>query len=460
MGRLPGRLIDPAARFLPSPFPAMIASLRILSLALVLGAAGCQWTKQFQSGRDPFGPKAACKLPPEATKEEIVAYLNRNILAEEGQPGLRGWKTDSARVGMHGFSASASIQVAAPRSFRLRVNQPLSNMAMLDIGSNNEQFWVWSKDAPERVVLTCRHDQIAETASQMHLPMPVQPEWLMEVLGVVPLDPNEFRMERGKNHGSFVNLIAECHGPAGEPVQRVIQVDACHGIIREHMLLNAEGSTIARASFSGHYHDPETKLVLVKKIRIELPQDKMVLALDLNGIEVNPPLSDDSVVWQVPQLPGHKTIDLAKAARTRSGNADPKYADASPEFSADQRLRDQPPVRTAELDAPVWPPRESPPASSSQTPRLGFEPEPESSATPAGFELPDAQFEAPTQTTGSPARAFRGQSPASPRTSESGFWSRLKGVFTLGGPSAGALPEAYSPEASRSSWGRPRLGQE
>jgi hypothetical protein len=286
---------------------------------MVLGAFGCQWTSRFGAARDPFGPKSACALPPESTKEEIVAYLNKNVLAEEGQPGLRGWKTDSAKIRMHGFSASATLQVEAPRNLRLRVSQPLSNTAMLDIGSNADQFWVWSKDSKERVVLTCHHKDIAATAAHLELPLPVQPEWLMEVLGVVPLDPNEFRMEREIKGSPFIKLIADCHGPTGEPMQRIIQVNACHGLVTLHELRNAEGKVIASASFQGHYHDPDTKLVLVKQIRLELPQDKMLLTLELDRIQVNPAVTQDSMVFALPQMPGHSTIDLAEVARRNRG---------------------------------------------------------------------------------------------------------------------------------------------
>ncbi|HVJ86802.1 MAG TPA: hypothetical protein VM452_14215, partial [Caulifigura sp.] len=318
----------------------MTRGLQILILATALLAPGCNWLNRFGSTRDPFGPKAACALPPESTKEEIVAYLNKNILAEEGKPGLRGWKSESAKIQMQGFSVGATLQVEAPRNFRLRVSQPLSNTAMLDIGSNSEHFWVWDKNAPERVVMTCRHDDIASTAASLQMPFPVQPEWLMEVLGVVPLDPSEFRLERESKGSPFVKLISECRGPAGEPMQRVIQVNACHGLVMLHELRNAEGKVIASASFSGHYHDPETKLVLVKQIRLELPQDKMLLVLKLDGIRVNPSVTDGDVVFTLPQLPGHKTIDLAELARSHRGAGERQFA-FEPDLSAPERPESQ-----------------------------------------------------------------------------------------------------------------------
>lgn len=434
----------------------MSKGLQILILATVLGATGCHWASRFGSTRDPFGPKSACAMPPESTKEEIVAYLNKNVLAEEGQPGLRGWKTESAKIRMHGLSADASLQVAAPRNLRLKVLQPLSNSAMLDVGSNSEQFWVWSKDAPERVVLTCRHDDITETAAHLQMPLPVQPEWLMEVLGVVPLDPNEFRMERETKGSPFVKLVSDCHGPTGEPMQRIIQVNACHGLVTLHELRNAEGKVIASASFTGHYHDPETRLVLVKQIRLELPQEKILLTLMLDRIQVNPPVTDESVVFTTPQIPGHRMIDLAEVARSQRGGPQ-QYVDASAELSA--------PDRTAtgqnHLEAPAWPPG-SPPASG-RAPELGFEQEPEGNESAAPqFEPPGGNFELP-QSASEPAirPSFRGQSPdrAQPRE-KPGFWTRLKAAFTPDRGSAAEPPAGYSPAASRSSWGPPRLGLE
>jgi hypothetical protein len=440
----------------------MTRVLPILILATVLGATGCQWANRFGSARDPFGPKSACALPPESTKEEIVAYLNKNILAEEGQPGLRGWKTESARISMHGFSTGASLQVEAPRNFRLRVSQPLSQTTMLDIGSNAEQFWVWSKDSKERVVLTCRHKDIESTAANLDLPLPVQPEWLMEVMGVVPLDPNEFRMEREARGSPFVKLVSECHGPTGEPMQRIIQVNACHGLVTLHELRNAEGKVIASASFQGHYHDPETKLILVKQIRLEMPQEKMLLTLDLKQIQVNPPQSEDSLVFALPQLPGHRTVDLAEIARQHRGGPT-QYADASDEFSAQDRRGNQQPPAQNELEAPAWPPPAKPAAG--RPPQLGFEQEPESPGGALQFEPPGGDFEMPAAREPEirPAgTSFRGQSPSvETRVPEKpGFWSRLMRAVTRGPASEASPPGTYSPKASRSSWGPPRLGLE
>jgi len=445
----------------------MFKGLQILILATALGATGCQWASRFGATRDPFGPKSACALPPESTKEEIVAYLNKNVLAEEGQPGLRGWKSDSAKVRMHGISASATLQVEAPRNFRMRVLQPLSNTAMLDIGSNSDGFWVWDKNAPERVVLTCRHSDIASTAAHLEMPFPVQPEWLMEVFGVVPLDPNEFRMERDVKGSPLVKLISDCRGPTGEPMQRVIQVDACHGLMTLHELRNAEGKVIASASFMRHYHDPETKLVLVKQIRIELPQDKMLLTLELDRIQVNPPVTEESVVFSVPQLPGHRTIDLAEVARSQRGGPPQQFADASDELSAPDRAGATPATAPPKPEAPEWPPRETLPASG-QAPALRFEPEPEGESAAPQFEPPGGQFEMPNSAAESEFRpagqSVRGQSPTSmsePAAAEKpGFWSRFKSAFSGGPRSAASPPATYSPKASRSSWGPPRLGLE
>jgi hypothetical protein len=441
----------------------MTRALSLLILAMALGAPGCQWANRFGTARDPFGPKSACALPPESTKEEIVAYLNKNVLAEEGQPGLRGWKSDSARISMHGFSTSASLQVEAPRNFRLRVSQPLSQTAMLDIGSNSEQFWVWSKDSKERVVLTCRHDDIQSTAAHLDLPLPVQPEWLMEVMGVVPLDPNEFRMERETKGSPFVKLISDCRGPSGEPMQRVIQVNACHGLVTLHELRNAEGKVIASASFQGHYHDPETKLILVKQIRLEMPQEKMLLTLDLKQIQVNPSAAQDSMVFALPQLPGHRTVDLAEVARRQRGGT--QYADAGQELSAPERPGRPQAALPSELEAPAWPPKSDGPTG--QSPALGFEAEPDNNEAAPAFQPPGGDFELPAakEPEVRPAGStFRGQSPTSGTQNrpqeKPGFWARLKEAVSRGPSSAASRPEGYSPAASRSSWGPPRLGLE
>ena len=69
-----------------------------------------------------------------------------------------------------------------------------------------------------------RHDDM-QHSEMLRQAIPFQPDWLIEALGVVPIDPKQVtRMEPGENHQT-VNLISELLSPSGQPVQKVVRVD-------------------------------------------------------------------------------------------------------------------------------------------------------------------------------------------------------------------------------------------
>ncbi len=82
--------------------------------------------------------------------------------------------------------------------------------------------------------------------------IPFQPDWLIEALGVVPIDPKQVtRMEPGETHQT-VNLISELLSPSGQPVQKVIRVDLRHGVVLGHYLYDANRRLIAKADLGKH----------------------------------------------------------------------------------------------------------------------------------------------------------------------------------------------------------------
>src|SRR4029079_9282364 len=57
----------------------------------------------------------------------------------------------------------------------------------LDLGSNDELFWLWAARMPGSTVYFARHDQCASSGARQMLA--VEPTWLIEALGLVEIDP-------------------------------------------------------------------------------------------------------------------------------------------------------------------------------------------------------------------------------------------------------------------------------
>jgi hypothetical protein len=436
-------------------------SIRLLIVAAALTASGCTWLSKIYS-RDPFSPKSPCALPPEASKEELVSYLNKNILADGGRAGLTSWRSRAkVRAKAMPVGVDAEIALSAPRNLRLRVYEPLSNNALMDMGSNDQQFWLWSKEQKQEVV-TCHHEDFATAITELRMPLPFHPDWMMEVFGVVPYDPSEFKVEHPFEKGPLVDLVAQRFGPNGEPVSRVIRIDACHGIVREHQLRRQDGSVIARALLSNHFKEPTSQLIVAKQVRLEWPDLDEFIVLTFHEIDVNPQMAEESSLWTVPSPPGSQLVDLGDIARERGrqmAERDPGLEQAGASSAAS--------ATGGESEAPAWSGEST---DASPNPNVGLSIESADWQAPeerAGRVGPDEmEFESPEPADSSSASPWpdeptiRMQSsdmePAAKRPSRSRFFNWLFPKRK----SATAPPAAYSSEASRSSSGRPRLGLE
>jgi len=275
--------------------------------AMMLSPAlpGCAWMRNFGGGR-PAAP--VCVLSPDASKEEVIAYLNANTSK------LMAWRTDRAMISVRGkvgipIRVPASIAVESPRNFRLIAHGPVMGGKEADFGSNAEHFWFWNKQNEEKYVFRARHEE--DPNRMRRFPIPFQPDWIMESLGVIEIDPDQVTMQPGEPGKQNVTLWADRISAQGFKVRKATVVDTCQGVVREHVLYDARGQLIARAVLSGHVPDARSLVVLPTRIDLDWPQAQLGITMTLSEIEVNPP-HFPAQTWRVPDYPGYKIWDLGR----------------------------------------------------------------------------------------------------------------------------------------------------
>lgn len=276
----------------------------LLAIALGSSLSGCGWSRNF-GWRRPVAPPP-CVLSADASKEEVVAYLNENTQK------LTSWKTDKATISTRGKAGipvrvGATVAVESPRNFRLIAHSPIGNE--VDLGSNQEHFWFWNKHNEEKYVFRARHDE--ESGGKRRFPIPFQPDWIIESLGVIDIDPEEVTMQAGQPGSNTVFLMADRVSPQGFKIRKVIAVNTCLGVIREHALYDARGQLIAKAVLSGHYRDTKSEAILPRQIDLEWPQAQLAMTMNLADIEVNP-ARIPTEIWTVPHISGYKVFDLTQ----------------------------------------------------------------------------------------------------------------------------------------------------
>jgi hypothetical protein len=254
----------------------------------------------------PPPPPPPCVLPEDISKDDLVRHLNENISR------LRSWRSSDVSISTSTPSGipihlTADIAVENPRNFRLVAKSLLGYEA--DFGSNPERFWFWMKRSKPKNVFTIRHDKFQ--AARGRIPIPFQPDWLMEALGVVPLDASKLVMQPHKPGSTLVSLLEVQTLPNGQTVHRVILVDTCRGRIVSQSLHDAAGHPIAHAEFNDYRRDERTGIVLPHKIDLDWPKNKTAMTLRIGQLTVNP-VSLPETLWAMPTITDFPTVDLSR----------------------------------------------------------------------------------------------------------------------------------------------------
>jgi len=145
-------------------------------------------------------------------------------------------------------------------------------------------------------VITVAHQDLG--FAQQQLPIPFEPQWVMEAFGVRTIDPSQYEMSPPINNR--VNLTSQQMSAAGQPVMKLIVFDLCSGHVIEHSLYDASSQLIARATLGKHAETDEG-VVIPYRLTLEWPQAGVNMKLNLLNATVNPDYTPETV-WQLPMI--------------------------------------------------------------------------------------------------------------------------------------------------------------
>ena len=235
-----------------------------------------------------------------------------------------------------------------PRRFRLRAQTAITG-GELDIGSNDELFWLWIRRHEPPVTLYCRHDDYAKSAARKLIPL--RADWMPELLGLVTFRPEDQHEGPVPLADGRIEIRTTMAGPDGAMRKSTI-LDGTTGLVLEQHLFTPTGERLASVRTSRHRVDPPSGAALPRLVEVSWPASGVEFQLELTSITTNMAPADPGQLWQMPSYEGFQPIDLADPAVVISGPAAGATAPA-------------PPV----APAPLLPPAPSPPAGLSSPPR-------------------------------------------------------------------------------------------
>lgn len=301
----------------------------VVAVTLVCTLPGCVGFRGFgwRHGGDPLAGAPRPRWADDPQVEEVVDHLNRNVNK------LEAWRANSVRIRANNMPLSGTLAVERGRHLRLVVNSIAGNE--VDMGSNDDLFWIWAKRMPPPEYVYCRHEHTEVVRQAMGIPF--EPEWLMQALGVAPLQSAGMKLEIEPtlHQARLVQQVTSAHG---QPLRKVILVDLPRGVILEHSVYDYNGKPIAIARLDDHLLDKASGVVLPRRVKLDWPQSDMSLVMNLGQIEVNPK-GIPSQIWDMPKMHGYQVVDLGTTVlagtRVADRETDSPVEFLPPEFSDD-----------------------------------------------------------------------------------------------------------------------------
>jgi hypothetical protein len=293
-------------------------------LALV-PLSGCAWLRGYVPASGPQAPQVISQA---ATLDQVIQAVNNNSAR------INTFSTANARISTPGLpSVPANIAIERPRRFRLRASTALTGPE-IDLGSNDDLLWFWIRRAQPAALYFCRHDQFASSAARQVVP--VDPEWLIQALGITSFEPSVQHVGPRQVAGGKLEIRSTIPSPEGNLV-KITLVDASYGWVVEQHLYTQQGQRIASAMASGHRYDPQSGVSLPQQVEIQMPSAQLNLKIDLGDYQINSLSGNPAELWALPNYEGYPMVDL--------GN--PNLRQSLPESPGPSLLQPPPAQKTA-----------------------------------------------------------------------------------------------------------------
>jgi hypothetical protein len=285
---------------------AVQQKLRTIGLGLaVLFLTGCESTRW--NWLKPAGDVAAKPGAP-ANVKALCDYLNDN--ARRVQTVRVDDMSIDAGMGSQSIALQGRMFAEKPRNFRMKAT--LLGKDEVDIGSNSDEFWFWAQRNPEPYQYFASYKDLQAGQIKM-MPLPIQPEWVMEALGLGPFGPPEkYKLEPA---GGMLRLVETTTSPSGAPVRKVIVMNSKETkppqpqVTAFLLLDDRNGQEICSAHILSTRMDKNTKAILPHKLELRVPSQKVSMALKLDGLSVNGPVN--AAAFQRDPIAGVQQYNLA-----------------------------------------------------------------------------------------------------------------------------------------------------
>lgn len=284
----------------------------IFALVLIFFSTGATCLRRPSISE--FQPPVQFQEAPSA--EQLAEVINRSR-------GIQQLESNALSISIPN-EGQMSTNLSWQRHRNFRVQGSKLGFVGLDLGSNDQSFWMALKSGPNPVLFYANHQEfeqqnLQQTASRQFLP--VSPLWLVEAIGIVEFDPYSLVSGPRTRADRLVELETAVPTAAGT-YQRTLVVHPQYGYVTQTFLRDPTGRLLASSVMSDHQHFPSVQYSLPKKAQIQLlpaGAPPMDLTIYVGNYAINSEHTIDPSRFQMPDTRGYQVIDLVRLNQMDQG---------------------------------------------------------------------------------------------------------------------------------------------
>jgi outer membrane lipoprotein-sorting protein len=260
---------------------------------------------------------------------ELAAQMNRNAQLVNA---LTASTTVSASGSRFGTGVSGQMALERPRNFKMELEKGLSGSTVVDVGSNDDEFWFWMKDSEKKAIYVGQYDAQGDATGEFLF----HPDWIIEALGLRNMPAAEIeqaKLQPGRDPNTLVLTQRRGDGKGGTRVKQTV-LDARTLAVKEHIFYGPDNKSKVAEVFPSSYRrytidQAGTSTVeLPQRIQLRLTppdrtaEDAVTMDIALRDIKINPQFTDVNrqALFSIPTYPGYEVVELVPRSPGRASH--------------------------------------------------------------------------------------------------------------------------------------------
>ena len=283
-------------------------------IVLMLLSSALAFPQQAAAQLFKFGRKKADTPPVVFNRVPTQAELLQHIAANSQK--FRQLSSD-VRISLDGTpQLRGTMQLELPKRLRIKAGVMGVSQFGVDVGSNENNFWVWTKvNLPRQkpAIFYASHEGYKQVAASARSAIPLEPVWLLEGLSLIAFEETDVHQGPEVTPEGYLRLYSMRKTPSGHNT-RVTLIHPQQGTVLQQSLYDAQNRLIAYTNSTNYRTFADRNLSLPEKVEMYLFQhgQQVKMVIETSDYQFDSLFGDPNQMWSMPQPEGIQSVDLTQ----------------------------------------------------------------------------------------------------------------------------------------------------